>query len=343
MIRILASLFMLAVLLVSLSLWGWVAGKIWRREQLLPIEPRRAVPWGLLDVILALLIWFVIGMCAMQLLIASGVPAPKAETLPEPRHLALQLFVSGLTSLLALACSACVMKLRTKATWQDLGLVPAKLLGDVLLGMLAFVMIAPPVYALQMVLVQFFPQFHPLINLLRESPDVRIFLASGLSVCVSAPLLEEYLFRGLLQGWLEALRRGVTMDEVLLGVKPAEVIVASPMPQEEAVAPYVAGNAEIDNPAVLLATTLPTDTYGQGTPANYSVSRWPTFVSAALFALAHYSHGPAPIPLFFLALGLGYLYQRTHRLTPCIVVHFLLNSWTMVLLLIEVYLPMPKP
>ena len=52
---------------------------------------------------------------------------------------------------------------------------------------------------------------------------------------------------------------------------------------------------------------------------------WPV----QLLRRTHYSHGPDWIPLFFLALGLGYLYRQTHRLLPCITVHFLLNSCSM--------------
>lgn len=52
----------------------------------------------------------------------------------------------------------------------------------------------------------------------------------------------------------------------------------------------------------------------------------PILVSSGLFALAHLQHGPDWVPLFFLALGLGYLYQRTKRILPCIVVHVLFNS-----------------
>jgi membrane protease YdiL (CAAX protease family) len=52
----------------------------------------------------------------------------------------------------------------------------------------------------------------------------------------------------------------------------------------------------------------------------------PIVTSAGLFSLLHFSHGPDWIPLFFLALGLGYLYRQTHRITPCVVVHLLVNS-----------------
>ena len=59
-----------------------------------------------------------------------------------------------------------------------------------------------------------------------------------------------------------------------------------------------------------------------------------SLVSAFVFAILHWGHGPDPIPLFFLALGLGYLYHRTHRIIPCIVVHFLVNGLSMLALLL---------
>ena len=35
--------------------------------------------------------------------------------------------------------------------------------------------------------------------------------------------------------------------------------------------------------------------------------------------------------VFLLALGLGYMYQQTHRVLPCIAVHMLLNSCSLVM------------
>jgi membrane protease YdiL (CAAX protease family) len=51
--------------------------------------------------------------------------------------------------------------------------------------------------------------------------------------------------------------------------------------------------------------------------------------------LAHYGQGLAPIPLFVLAIGLGYIYEKTGRLWPCIVVHGLLNLLTFVVLVAQ--------
>lgn len=65
------------------------------------------------------------------------------------------------------------------------------------------------------------------------------------------------------------------------------------------------------------------------------VMPWPIVISSLAFALAHLGHGFEPIPLFFLALVLGYLYQRTHRLWPSMVVHFALNSCSMFVLWLQ--------
>lgn len=58
-------------------------------------------------------------------------------------------------------------------------------------------------------------------------------------------------------------------------------------------------------------------------------SNWPVVVASVLFAAVHVGQGPAPIPLFFLSLGLGYLYRQTGRITPSLVVHMVLNGVTM--------------
>ncbi len=66
---------------------------------------------------------------------------------------------------------------------------------------------------------------------------------------------------------------------------------------------------------------------------------WPVAVSALIFALLHLSHGPDWVPLFVLALGLGYVYRQTHRILPGIVVHFLLNACSMGMFLVDVFFP----
>ncbi|MCO8125519.1 CPBP family intramembrane metalloprotease [Stieleria sp. TO1_6] len=56
---------------------------------------------------------------------------------------------------------------------------------------------------------------------------------------------------------------------------------------------------------------------------------WPIYVTSLVFAALHSGQGAAPIPLFFLSIGLGFLYQRTGRIAPAIIVHSLLNGATL--------------
>jgi membrane protease YdiL (CAAX protease family) len=56
--------------------------------------------------------------------------------------------------------------------------------------------------------------------------------------------------------------------------------------------------------------------------------------SAALFAAFHAHVWPSPVPLVVLAVGLGFLYVRTHSLVGPVVVHSMFNAVSAVYLLL---------
>ncbi len=58
---------------------------------------------------------------------------------------------------------------------------------------------------------------------------------------------------------------------------------------------------------------------------------WPMVFSSVVFAAMHLGQGGAPIPLFVLSLGLGYLYRQTGNITAPMIVHMVLNGSTIVL------------
>ena len=62
----------------------------------------------------------------------------------------------------------------------------------------------------------------------------------------------------------------------------------------------------------------------------------PVVTSSALFAAAHIEHGPDWIPLFMLALVMGYLYRQTHRIFPSLALHVLFNALAVAQLWFEV-------
>ncbi len=95
--------------------------------------------------------------------------------------------------------------LRCQVSLRELGFDRRAVWRDLRLGIAAFFVLAPPVYGLQIVLVQWFESKHPIVELIREHPDPWLITASVFSAVIVAPIFEEYLFRGVVQGWLERL------------------------------------------------------------------------------------------------------------------------------------------
>ena len=84
---------------------------------------------------------------------------------------------------------------------------------DVAIGSVAFFAVAPLVFGTQWLLSQFFESTHPLLELLKENPAPRFFAVSAFSAVLVAPLIEEFVFRVLLQGWIERFS-GPELDPV---------------------------------------------------------------------------------------------------------------------------------
>ncbi len=69
---------------------------------------------------------------------------------------------------------------------------------------------------------------------------------------------------------------------------------------------------------------------GSTDQALYPRSYLPIVLASLIFAAMHLGQGAAPIPLFFLSLGLGYLYRQTGNITAPLVVHIVLNALTLI-------------
>jgi membrane protease YdiL (CAAX protease family) len=170
------------------------------------------------------------------------------------------------------------------------------------LGAIAFVMWVPVVWIVQTVLVMFIEYSHPSFERIKDANQVRTIIDTWISAVIVAPVVEEILFRGIIQGWLQRWRSDARANPNAL----------------------ILGGATIDNRKLKKRPSRPLHI-----PA--------IVITSVLFGLAHFSQGPAPISLFVLSLGIGYLYQRTGNLIACIVVHMLLNAVTMVLFSIDLF------
>jgi membrane protease YdiL (CAAX protease family) len=323
---------------ITLVIWSTLLARRVPGEPLLTYESRRPVPWGLVDVLFAIGL-LVVGSSVALALLGIGLHEQSGADLPlrEPDLQAPTIYAQAAVSLVVVAVSAITILWRYSATGCELGLVVGKIGSDIRLGVVAFLAVAPPVYLMQLILVKWFESHHPLVEALRRDPRPPLLTACIVAAVCVAPIAEEYLFRGLLQGWLERLAADRDHARVLLlgGRRNALDEELS----DECLAEHAKSTSWDAASHVSPAEDL-TDAAGGSRPAAHA-AYWPVAVSALIFAVLHLSHGPDWVPLFVLALGLGYVYRQTHRILPCIVVHFLLNACSMVMFLVDVFFPYP--
>ena len=321
-------------------------------------SPRRPVPWGLVDLAGTLVLYF-LGIIAIRVVLGQLDWLPKVEGELDDAQLpladkAILVWANMAVSVGLLVVAGALIALRTGATWRDFGLSARELWSDVKLGAAGFVMLAPPVYALQGLLVYFWkPSKHPLMEMFKESPDATFFAVLFVAAAVVAPIFEELVFRVLLQGFLEKMfsftgpvhelvlgstgNRSSTVMPLMggslpEGKQPAEDIVFlsdQPVGSDNPYAPPAAvGEFAAPNGLV----------YEEKQAELRGAAAWlPIAISSLIFALLHWDHGPDWVALSLLAAGMGYLYQRTHRLVPSLVVHALINSLSMFGLWLQVF------
>lgn len=196
-----------------------------------------------------------------------------------------------------------------------------KLLATLIASWLAFFLLVPPVLLIHEIATLLIPYEHATIHSMSQWRADREWIAVGLTFLNTAcwtPLVEEFGFRVIVQGFLEQYfthRRNFL--RWVLG--PLQIAPAKLLGLEQA-----ANNANR------------TSTETGGRPGWGSWRFWaPIVISSLLFAFAHYGQGPAPIPLYVLGLGLGFLYKTTGNLGLCVLIHAYLNGLTLTRLLLS--------
>ncbi len=362
---VLLGLTMLAVLGGSITVWGVIFSRLSKREPVVPYEPRRPLPRGGIDVLMAVLLGLIVLM--IGLLVAHTLASAEHSTpavspaAPPPSEAAKQLSQSDATrpastgenvnhkrvagerdigpneliqsmclELIVVVLLVAAARALAGAKWHDLGFNFSRLGHDLGLGVCAYLAAIVPLMAMQWALAFAFqqPYTHPIIEGYKHQPDAWMLSLTALSAIVVAPFCEEFLFRVLLQGWFESI--DATWQRRRRKEDVRELPLPEPATAEPAPLPVASGNpyARRRQAPPLVAVVVPdaADTFVPK-PAV-----WPILLSSVLFALSHFGQGLAPVTLFFLALLLGYLYQRTHRIWPSLVVHLLLNAGSIVIL-----------
>jgi membrane protease YdiL (CAAX protease family) len=217
-----------------------------------------------------------------------------------------------------------------------IGLTRRRLGRNLLAGLGGWVLLAPIVFGINLLVTRLFMainpdaiQQHVLMRLVRQGPTSAEWALIVFIAVVVAPVLEETVYRGVLQPWFAG------------------------MPDGGAVAMAMAMAA-----AVTMRWTLITESLQHGgkglltallaaffvlamVPFYLLVARRPLrpespaiFATALLFASMHAAVWPSPVPLFVLGLGLGTLMARSGSLVGPMVLHGLFNAMTCVMLLL---------
>lgn len=325
-LKSLAEITALAVMVGGITVWLIIFRRVLQRRPLVPFEPRRPVPWNGLDVLAVLLGYVCLGAgLALTAHLLLGWSFTNHERLRPDTE---QIVVSDDQPSETATEDAPGASDKEQPEKSDDGEDKLDL-----------------------------ERAHPVVVLLSADSSPSTFLLCLFAVVILAPLAEEFFFRLLLQGYFEKVdfrcRRRWRYSGRLVGLLPilsSSLLFAAlharqpedPMPVEQLVQLFTIDSL---TKMLLVAGAIAYLKLLRGASWEDLGLRLDTFWKDLGLALSAFlavivpiyvvQEGlgrllpdtvPDPIPLFFFALALGYLYFRTHRLLPVILLHLVFNA-----------------
>jgi len=148
------------------------------------------------------------------------------------------------------------------------------------------------------------PPKHELLQIMDQSPGPLLKILIAFGAIIVAPLFEEFLFRGHLQ---------TLLVRVMGASQPASDFARG--------FPIITSSGE----------TVPPPAYDR--PRPRPLLRWlAVIITSILFALVH--HWSIWLPIFTLALCLGYMYERTGNLWIIVLMHAMFNGFSIIINLV---------
>ena len=223
------------------------------------------------------------------------------------------------------------LSMSSAVRWKALGFWSEHVWKDIGRGLLACLLIAPPVYGLMAFISLRFRMVrrpHPLEKMIVEGLTWQNVVVATLAAVVAAPLAEELIFRGVLLGWLTKLfsKDGGRKQAVEFSESFGEAWARPDPAVFEFESPYQPPLATLEEPP-----TTSEEIKREPSPFAFWM---PNVLTSILFAGLHAEQWPAPIPLFFLSLGLGYLTQKSASIVPSIALHACFNGISTALLFV---------
>jgi membrane protease YdiL (CAAX protease family) len=237
------------------------------------------------------------------------------------------LWVSCLALVPQLLLALAVVRLGGATRLADVGLTVRGLAQQVKAGLLFAAIFAPGAYGIQAVAMMAHQALggtaepHPFSKVGGAGlPPLEWGLLIGSAVLV-APLWEEFFYRGLVQPWV--IDRGAVggglalLAAAVLTVLSRERSLLAALKGEQPLWLELIPVAVLGLAAVVYALLL------RRSPSEPAAG---LFASAVLFAWIHARVWPSPVPLLWLALGLGWLRWRSGSLVGPIVCHAAFNA-----------------
>lgn len=333
------------------AVWGWgrALKRVFAGQSMLPLD-RNVTPIGFIDIAVLFSLWAASQvLVVIGLMVAAGPNAfQNADSLMEDHGIKLLLF-SGIAQLAVLAIGVGYLLFRYKSA-DSFGLRMAALRSQVATGAIAFIMIFPIIMSVQFVLSKIVPYEHAILDVLSENATPLSIVATWLAAVIAAPLAEEFFFRGVLHNWLERVSTASISESALITggrslLSPvsenSDVVIAPDTSAEKSsLDTQVRGSNvstidEVPNP---YASPRKIQNRRNVEPVSAAITPayWPIIVSSLFFALVHIGQGLAPIPLFILAVGLGYVFRQTGSFIACWTMHFMLNCYSMLIFTIAI-------
>jgi membrane protease YdiL (CAAX protease family) len=333
--EILAALLTMLLLFIFWSMfvaWVWLIWCLLTGQSFLPERPmvtRGEPSWGAGTVLLVFLSYVGISVLISMSypFVADKFPA-KAAPLPLAGvPLSHMMLLNAVVEIVMLILVPLLVSLTCGARLRDFGLGFDCWWRQASVGVVATLIAAPPVNAIQILATKIWTyQRHPVQEMISKEFSVGVAGLAVVTAVILAPMFEELLFRGLLQSWLTAIfdrhaipstthaQEDVVFDDAQTGQplpagywQPECGQVAEPEPEPRS--PYDAPK-NLDSP--------PTD------PPSRT---WLAIVlTSLLFASVHAGQWPAPIALFVLAVVIGTIYYRTGSLIAAISMHATFNG-----------------
>ena len=196
---------------------------------------------------------------------------------------------------------------------ERLGLKLRRLPRGVLMGLVTLFVLYPMVLVISEVTTVTLhragwpePKPNAVLELVTASHQRFVVVLGVIMAVLIAPFFEELAFRGFLQT--------VLSDLFAWTLRPSDAVPETALPVSN-------GESIPDGVVLSYARKLP-----QRDPEVPPIARWTAvFITAICFALVHVELAFMP-PLFLLAVGLGYLYERTGNLWATIATHSLFNG-----------------